>query len=72
MLRPSCSGSFDPVTPLVAQVRLQFIEGATHLRPQRQANGAMQASAIEMLAAGLSGANVQINKSGAACERVIK
>jgi hypothetical protein len=28
----------------------------------------MQASAIEMLAAGLSGANVQINKSGAACE----
>jgi hypothetical protein len=28
----------------------------------------MQASTIEMLAAGLSGANLQINKSGAACE----
>jgi hypothetical protein len=30
----------------------------------------MQALMIEMLAAGLSGVNVQINKSGAACERV--
>jgi hypothetical protein len=31
----------------------------------------MQASMMETLAAGLSGANLQINKSGATCERII-
>jgi hypothetical protein len=31
----------------------------------------MQASTTEMLAARLSGANLQINKSGVICERVI-